>query len=371
MVHTLSIDVRPKLTRACKACIKSKRRCSFELPKCIRCQDRNLVCDYENEPLTQQASSTMKKQQVERRNLLIETTSRKDTVSSTSPRMISALLHMDEPLCKIAVDERTLSFLSNHLRKHIITFGLFGSTTFIHPNTQASSLLTHVRSLTYGLTTSEAFIKTGYLQEVTMDNLTLLNDTFTNLVSSLPTLHSYSTLLPFTQSLVLIQIITLFIIPPQLLPSWILKTTEARDQLLKRVTRKLWESAPGYLSANLSRHEAYAMAESIRRTILVSHELQSQYNVYKHGWFEYELFVASLPFDRRFRLWEAQSWEFDSVIDEMQKDNELQNMVSYAEFVTMFDRMEVKTMESPFETMLLVGAKGLDSVEERYGLRLT
>jgi hypothetical protein len=40
------------LRRSCAACAKSKLGCDLRLPRCSRCEKRNAVCVYANEPLT-------------------------------------------------------------------------------------------------------------------------------------------------------------------------------------------------------------------------------------------------------------------------------------------------------------------------------
>jgi hypothetical protein len=268
-------------------------------------------------------------------------------------------------------DRRTLSFLSRLLKKDIISFRQTGTNTFIHPQTPPSTLLTEVRRLVATLSSKETFDYTCHLSVTSQDQVNLLTRTMTTLISALPTLHSHTNLLPFTQAVILIQILTLFVFPPFLLPPWIQQTAEARNQLLERSTHKLWQLAPTYTPPNLSRHEAYALAESTRRTIAMSMELQAHYSIYKRGYFEHSLFGISLPFDRRFNLWDAKAVEFDAAMEQWGNEDGSQYLVSYREFCDMFDRREINLAERQFETTMLVGAKGLDRVEERFGVELT
>jgi hypothetical protein len=280
-------------------------------------------------------------------------------------------IRLDDPICTLTVDNRTLTYLNNELKKHVVSFSQTGTTSFIHAKTPPSTLLTSMRILVATLTSDEAFDYTSRIKAIQRDHLSLLNHCMESLISALPTLYSYDTLLPFTQSLILFQILTTFIFPASLLPAWIQQSSEARHQLLKRVTRQLWESAPVYLPPNLSRHDAYALAESIRRTTIMSHELQAQCSVYRRGFFEYGLFAASLPFGRRFELWDANALEFEDAMVKMKDESGSLQMVSYREFCDMFDRMEIESIARPFEIMVLVGAKGLDLVEQTYGFHLT
>jgi hypothetical protein len=367
------VVLQPKLTRACKACVKAKRKCSFNLPKCARCEERGAICEYENQPLTERDIRPKTKCDVEGTLQLIDSVAQKTTnsIEPANPSPSLTCIRLDEPICTLSIDGRTLTFQNNHLKKHIISFSETGTTTFIHPKTAPSPLLSNVRSLISTLISDQTFVYTSCLQTIQKDHMRILTHSMESLLAALPTLQDYDRLLPFTQALMLFQILTLFVVPARLLPEWVQRTTEARHELLKRVTQKLWDSAPTYLPSYLSKHEGYALAESIRRTVIMSHELQAQCSLYMRGFFEYRLSVASLPFDRRFELWDANTLEFIEATETIGNGHGPQHMVSYREFCDMFDRMEVKSIETPFETMLLVGAKGLDLVEHTYGLHLT
>ena len=370
-MSTLSAP-KPRLTRACNACIKAKRKCSFDLPTCYRCQRRETVCKYENQPLTGQEIRPKPKRSVDSRlcglHDFLSTNIASDEFYNSSPSL--AGIRLDEPTWTLTVDEKTLLFLNKQLKEHVISFSRTGTNTFIHPKTPVSPLLTTVRSLTTALTSDQTFFRHSHHKSLATDWMSLLKHTWNTLFYALPNLRGYEDILPFTQSLILFQTLTLFVVPTSLVPEWVKQSNEGRHRLLKRITDKLWESTPTYLPSNLSRQEAYALAESVRRTVIMSHELQAQCSTYKRGFFEFRLFGASLPFDRRFNLWDAKASEFDEGIENKETCHGSEHMVSYREFCEMFDRMEVGCIQRPFETMILVGAKGLDIVEQRYGIHL-
>jgi hypothetical protein len=360
-----------KLTRACKACIKAKRKCSIELPACTRCQTKGTICEYENQPLTEHGKQ---RHNGEDDMQSLRNIPRTRDISFEPLHMNPSLtwIRLGDPTVAHTVDERTLSYLNNQLKMHIISFNQTGATTFIHSKLPHSTLLAGLRYLIAIIASDQTFIYTGYLKAIQADHLSVLSQTLAALVSTIPKLYSYEELLSFTQSLILFQILTLFIIPYKLLPASIQQTTAARHQLLKSVTFKLWDSAPTYLPAYLSTHEAYALAESIRRTVIVSHELQAQCSVYSRGFYEPGLFGWSLPFDRRFQLWDAANvLEFDETVDTIGQGHGPQHLVTYREFCELFDQLDVESVDGPFATMILVGAMGLDVVEQRYGARLS
>lgn len=365
MVLTVSNKaLPPKLTRACKACIRVKRKCSFDLPKCSRCRKREIDCAYVNQPLTVQKADPTQQHDVEAG---LDTSLRSyHEVHHPGPSLACARL--DDPIAMLTVNGRTISFLNNHLREEVASFSQTGTTTFIHAKTPPSALLTEVHRLISTIGCDAALDNTLHLDAIPRDHVYLLTSTLTTLIAALPTLHSYTNLLPFTQSIILIQILTFFMIPPHLLPPWIRQTSDARRRLLKRSTRQLWQTAPSSIPSTLSNHEAYALAESTRRTIIMAMEVEAQCSMHDRGFFELSLFGVSLPFDRRFGLWGAESAAFDEAMERLGDGYGAQHMVSYREFCDMFDRREIETVERPFEIMMLVGAKGLDQVEERYGL---
>jgi hypothetical protein len=370
--NTSTIRQQPKLTRACTACIKAKKKCSFELPKCARCRKREDDCEYANQPLTAPQVDPLQKRNVEDELHVLEISPHTKMTSTVAFSLGPSLtcIRLDDLEYAYTADGRTLSFLSSLLKKDFISFREKGSNTFIHPKTPPSALLTELRYLVATLSSNETFDYTCHRTTTPQDQMNIFTRTMTSLHSAMPTLHSHANLLPFTQALVLIQILTLVVFPPFLLPPWIQQTNEARDQLLRRSTRKLWQLAPNYTPPNLSKHEAYALAESTRRTIAMSLELQAHYSIYKRGFFEHTFFGISVPFDRRFGLWDAEAVEFDEAMEKLGNEDGSQYLVSYREFCEMFDQRKISFVERQFETTMLVGAKGLDRVEERYGVDL-
>jgi hypothetical protein len=47
--------------------------------------------------------------------------------------------------------------------------------------------------------------------------------------------------------------------------------------------------------------------------------------------------------------------------------SQVQEIISYREYLDMYDRMEVVSLSGVFDTMLLVGAQGISNVESRLG----
>ncbi|KAF2669711.1 hypothetical protein BT63DRAFT_414112 [Microthyrium microscopicum] len=201
-----------------------------------------------------------------------------------------------------------------------------GTNNFIHTKTPPSALLSDVRCLINMLGSEEALDHASQLNTIPPGYMQLLHHTLINIISAIPTLHDHASLLPFTQSLILVQILTLFILPPGFIPPWIQQTSQARRKLLNRAMRKLWQAAPASISSTLSKHEAYALAESIRRTVIMALELEAQCSVYETGVYSISLFGITFPFDRRFRLWGIESVAFEKAIEKSGDGYGIQHM---------------------------------------------
>ena len=363
-----SLAPPPKLTRACRACIKAKRKCSFGLPKCTRCQEKGAACDYENQPLTKQDVCELQRSIADHKSKPLPTSLRLDffTDKPLNPVPSPIPFYLDPPVYNLTADQRTLTFVNDRIKEQVLAFSQTGTTTFIHPRIPPSPFLRNLRTLINTVTSNQTVTSTRIWQHY----MKLLVRAVVTISSALPSLYGYEDLLQYTQSLLLIQVLTLFIVPTHLLPAWMLETTEARNQLLSRLVRKLWKSAPHSLPSNLSHHDAYALAESVRRTLITCHEFQAQWSMYKNGFFKHGPFGASLPFDRRFELWDADDAQFHEAMQTMGQSQHAQFMVSWREFGDMFVRGEFNAAGRPFEMMLLVGARGLDEVEKVYGVDL-
>src|ERR1700761_4327529 len=117
----------PTLTRACKACIQAKRKCSFQLPKCARCQKRQTICEYQNQPLQKQKAHA-----VQDRNLGDTWHTLESTFSTSSelpnPNLSPLPIRLDEPISANTIEERTLHYLEDEFKMHILSFGRTGMT---------------------------------------------------------------------------------------------------------------------------------------------------------------------------------------------------------------------------------------------------
>jgi len=94
--------------------------------------------------------------------------------------------------------------------------------------------------------------------------------------------------------------------------------------------------------------------------------LQDMHQMLVQGYFVHTLFMEALPFDSRSEMWNTDSWvEPDSL------PAASSSLVSYREYVDMWDTgIVVTNWCSVFETMLVVGCKGLPAVRASWSSSL-
>lgn len=328
---------------------------------------------YDNEPLTGITTDPVRQQEKTTTQHYYRMVSQARIHSNGDKISAASLSAVRLPLLPydVALDERSLSYLKSLIRRHPLSFSRTGSTTFIHPGILISPILGDIQYLLRTLTAELPSVDIDILSTIPPNHLFLLNETIISLLSTIPTLKNYMEILQFIQGLILIQILTLFIIPAHILPDLMFQQAQNRQALLERWTWRLWESAPSVLPSYLSSHQVYFLGESVRRTLLVSHELLALWHVVKHGYFVDTVHVASLPFDRRIKLWDLDGEQFKRLIDnDIDRGVQSSYIVSYREYCDMYDHMAISRLEGQFGAMLLVGAKGLDDVEKRFEMNL-
>jgi hypothetical protein len=96
-----------------------------------------------------------------------------------------------------------------------------------------------------------------------------ISSTASHLIQSIPSTYTFTFKLAFVQSLILLQIITLF--SPTIYQA-LRQQAKCRMPLLKVWAVKLYQSAPSYLPASMTPRQAWVLAESCRRTIHMCHD---------------------------------------------------------------------------------------------------
>lgn len=324
MIHMEKVN-SISLSRSCHACVKAKRRCKARLPKCERCRIKGVECLYTNEPLVSNvddnqplSDKSSKKPEILEDNQLVKSrrkiTSRDMELSHFTH--LNAPLHLVRKWCyskttgaSLAVcepslpviewrqDLATVYYLAAHLKAFPITFSREARTPFIHSTLYSRWLPKQIKD-TYA-------ICRAYSLSIDNDEdfcFGVLHQKLGELIKESQSSHSFSDLLASLQALILYLLICLFHKDPQQR-----RFAETHVATLNQWTRCLWEQAPNEISPNLSAWEAWAFAESVRRSIIISYLVRGVYQIAKFGFHPHSMFVETLPFDRHTWLWDATS----------------------------------------------------------------
>lgn len=356
------------LSRSCNACIKAKRRCKAGLPKCERCRNKGIECFYVNEPLVPKIpAASQDTRLIESRQ---ETTSRDmeffhfthlnaplDLIQEWCYwKTTSASLAACEPTLPVMEwrqDLATVYYLAAHLKAFPITFSREARTPFIHSTLYSRWLPKQIKDAhaicqAYSLSLSIDNGQDFYFQP--------LYQRLDELIKESPASHSFSNLLASVQALILYLLICLFHKDPQ-------QRTFAETHIttLNQWTRRLWEQAPNEIS-QLSAWEAWAFAESVRRSIIISYLTRAVYQIAKFGFHPHSMFVETLPFDRHTWLWDAAS---ATAWSSLPRERDPQHsIVSYREYTTDFEKQLISPTNL-FESLLLVMRFGKEPIYHR------
>ncbi|RDW66137.1 hypothetical protein BP6252_09772 [Coleophoma cylindrospora] len=270
--------------------------------------------------------------------------------------------HLNPPDLTGAVNQETCVFLINQLLSLPREFATTAATPFMHHKLYEKGLPPLLHELKRLCT----------LHSTTQDPIPFhqaLQTTTTRLLTTTSTIHTFSSTLTLVQALLLLQILTLFNFH---LPPPLRRASEQRIPLLRHWTQKLYLSAPAALPGAFSAYRAWIVAESVRRTILVSHKVEGIYAMLKEGVFAHTLFVEALPFASRNDWWGAAGGgdaEPDGACvipsEEPLGPVGLTDLVSYREFRDAWVRGEIREL-GLFEQLLIATCLGVEAVKLRH-----
>ncbi|EHK46781.1 hypothetical protein TRIATDRAFT_43245 [Trichoderma atroviride IMI 206040] len=366
------------LSRSCHACIKAKRRCKAGVPKCERCRIKEIECSYVNEPLVSHLDD---KQSLANGSPKIHEDSEESRLLESRQKITSRdmeffhFTHLNAPLRLIrewcyskttyaspaaseptlalmewGQDLATVNYLAAQLKAFPITFSREAKTVFIHSTLYSRWLPKHIKNA-YAICRAYS---------LSIDNgadfhYGTLHQKLDELIKEYPTLDSFSDLLASLQALLLYLLICIFHKDP-----WQRGFAETHIVTLNQWTRHVWEQAPNKISQRLSAWEAWAFAESVRRSIIISYMVRGVYQMAKFGFHPHSMFVETLPFDRHTRLWDATSAREWSSLPR----DPLHPIISYREYVTDFANQRIRPT-SLFELLLLVIRYGKEPIYYR------
>jgi hypothetical protein len=203
---------RPTLTKSCQACVIAKRKCSRTLPQCQRCKDKGIICKYRNQPFSTDNNSTTwflgshsdgptpadSIQHDQRRGLVLA--SRSNTTVLSLDRML-----LDAPAVILTFDQPTVNYLTDHLRTFPMAFVRNGGTLFIHRQLYQDGLPDTLQDI-FALCAMDIHHSQANQHIISR----AISSTAIHLIQSIPSTHTFISKLAFVQSLILLQIMTLF-----------------------------------------------------------------------------------------------------------------------------------------------------------------
>ena len=253
------------------------------------------------------------------------------------------------PEIKIKLGAPTILAFIGHIRSFPRMFAETGKTPFIHPQFYRCGLSPPVQEA-YDLCARHTRQSPG--NELHLSES--IEQMATNLFENETARNSFENFLATVQALTMIQILRLF--NPNLVDR---ELAEEHQELLGQWTYQLWQQAPSQLPSNLHPWRAWLFAESVRRTVLISHCVQGAYSMMKYGYCVNNLFIWSLPFDSRSKLWEAHDRE---TWMQIAAPTPRQDLLSFREYTNAWldgDFSEVGVLEK----LLLMVCKGVEVVE--------
>jgi hypothetical protein len=283
------------------------------------------------------------------------------SLDPTAPRFVS--LGMKEPDIILAMDESSVKYLADHFKSFPSVFIETGGAPFIHPKLYQEGLPPPLRNI---LSLCHSYTHLDYSHESFPLAITHAAKA---LLETRPNLHTFKLKLAFVQSLILLQIITLFSSTPPMTPL-LYQQAENRVALLEASVRELYRSMPETLPTSMPPYEAWVLGESCRRTMHVGHLVHGVYLMLTKGTFNLTMFVKALPLCRNMGLWELDAsepnvWDTDEG-DRCRNARVLDSeLISYRELTDLWDNDEVEKLPL-FEEMLIAACKGINSVQERF-----
>ncbi|MCJ1390361.1 hypothetical protein MMC18_003220 [Xylographa bjoerkii] len=237
--------------------------------------------------------------------------------------------------------------LAKQLRVFGTTFVRQCRTPFIQPHLYADGLPKPIQDM--HMVCTAHLQKTGHNQDLIFQTLRSKVIELKRATQGLP---SFTNTLASCQALLVGYIMCIFDLDLRLRV-----LADVQMRLLINLTDELWRRAPSQISNSLSPWQAWLYAESLRRTIIISHLLRDFHSMLKYGYFTHTLFIETLPFDVRTSLWDASSTDAWGAHDIGSQSS----LVSWRELTTIFEKGEKKEFEV-LETLLLTACKGKNRV---------
>lgn len=240
-------------------------------------------------------------------------------------------------------DQSAIRFLVNGIREFPRSFAKSQKTLFIHPDVNASEPPAPIRDI-HWLCKLQLQAEKAQRSQVLCP---LLQRKLAEYTRHLSHALGIEELLGYSQALILTQCIL------ALNEDDSNEYSEGTSVLLEWVAERLWQQAPIQLPSSLSPRHAWLLAESVRRTIIVSLMLRSAYSLHTRNYSVRTPFVDALPFDVHMELWEDGSQQAWGKADTGSHGA----MMSLHEYSDALEHGRVYDV-SPFAALILAACKG-------------
>lgn len=305
-----------------------------------------MPCLYQNEPLTKPAPVGKPTPEV----LVPALGCRKRPFSVHSMRSELASHRLSSPCLIIEIELMDILYMIDKIRTYPLMSIEQGGNPFIHPRLYQKFHKPYPLALIDRL----CFENVDQLRPGSNGHADFLAEGIHSVLADQSRVTSFLECLAFVQALLTIQILTIL---SSSLSAEQRKAAEERQTVLAFWSQKLWSMAPAELPQHLLPCDAYILAESVRRTLLVAYALQALYTVITCGAFNHTVFGSALPFDANVELWEA-----DCHQGQCKHATDTIDLISYRQYVERFDSGSIRRL-SQFEKILLVACHGVASVE--------
>lgn len=362
----------PSHRRSCSTCATAKRRCDLRLPQCSRCLSRATDCSYANEPLSSpsrpyargSSPSSITSGDGCKTSLDLPSNdilSDVDFASFLIPEIVdqwslSTMSGLTTPMNLPAThvvgahNEDSMAYLVTNVRRYPATFVFQGRTPFIHSRLYHGGLPKMMQdsfaicAVYLAMNETNKFAVFHIMAAKVAEMIHESNEEFWSIADNLAGV----------QALILVHIIQLFDgdIRQRAL-------AEQNEAILLRWTDQLHMRTKNELVASTSPiWPSWPFAESLRRTILMSHMLQGLYSCIKLGFCTNHATLAPLLFTARAPQWDSPVGTTLRLVEQAP----LPPVVSYYDFVLTSDKRRPAQAEA-FERLLLVACKGEECVE--------
>ncbi|MCJ1441582.1 MAG: hypothetical protein MMC23_002071 [Stictis urceolatum] len=314
----------PPRRKSCDACIRAKRRCNQDLPKCSRCVSKDVECRYTSlgnfagQVQAKRPSAAIARHNHDMTGVVDLGQFDFNNLDFVLPHNggefhVSPDIQPDPvwvPVDTAIPDTARLEFISKQLKSLSKNFLDTGSLHFIHPKLWEAD---------YPISIQEAFCACSVYHARNSDNCNLALSTIGAKAQQIIGYGSdpSSTVrdkLAHIQALVVVQSIRLFDgdIRQRAL-------AEGDQNVLYTWMKELHEMSQGRIAIESSPWRNWLLKESINRTIIVAGIIQGVYSVAKYGNCPTSDFVKTLPFTPTSNYWATKSsyeWERAQALDD-------------------------------------------------------